>query len=252
MPFRKTILFIFASLVLLSFDRNVFSSDYKPFTDHSQLTGQYYQGDGLGFNKTLNLSANGTFSYDWTGCLGTYDENQGPFRLEEGVLILSPQKKNIRKSFKVEPARFLPVAWGPRLYLIPEKEILDFVNEINQGGEPRNGVHGRFYLRSGDEQKPVEGFPLLPAAQQEKLLDNPVTGTVIKVEKKKIAVLNIGKKHGLKEGMLLTARNPNDTRFTQLKVISVEDETCTAEKLYRDDKVQEGDSVSTRFFSAPQ
>ncbi|MGE0268920.1 MAG: hypothetical protein AB7S78_10760 [Candidatus Omnitrophota bacterium] len=62
----------------------------------------------------------------------------------------------------------------------------------------------------------------------------------------------LGKKHGLKEGMLLTARGAKNTHFTQLKVVALDDETSKAEKLYRDDEVQEGESVSTRFFPAPQ
>lgn len=246
MPIKKII--VFTSLLLTII---VLSAGNGSTADLSPWAGSYYLGDGLGYNNYLKLSQEGTFAYKWEGCLGTYDENTGGYRLEEGILVLSPERRSIRKSFKGTPTRFLPVAWGRRLYLIPEKESLDFVNEINQGGEPRDGVHGRFYLREGDEKIPVSGFPVLPAQWQDYLLQKPAEGSVTKVQGRK-AVINIGKKHGLKEGMLLTARGPKDTRFTQLKVVSVEDETCTAEKLYKDDKVQEGDSVSTRFFSSSQ
>jgi len=249
MSFKKIILCTLTSLVLLSFQRTVFSAEYKPLTDPSQLTGKYYLGDGLGYNNYLDLTPDGRFAYKWEGCLGTYDENTGGYRLEEGSLVLSPQRRSIRKSFKGTPTRFLPVSWGPRLYLVPEAETLEFVNEINQGREPRNEVHGRFYLREGDEKIPVSGFPILPKKWQDYLLDKPAQGSVTKVQGRKAAI-NIGKKHGLKEGMLLTARSSKDTRFTQLKVVSVEEETCKAETLYKDDKVQEGDRVSSRFFSA--
>lgn len=251
MSFSKIILFTLTSLVLLTFQQKVISAEYKPLTDPSSLVGKYYLGDGLGYNNYLDLRPDGRFAYKWEGCLGTYDENAGGYRLEEGMLVLSPERRSIRKSFKGTPTRFLPVSWGPRLYLVPEAETLEFVNEINQGREPRNEVHGRFYLREGDEKIPVSGFPVLPAKWQDYLLKKPAEGKVIKTEKRR-ADINIGKKYGLKEGMLLTARNSNDTRFTQLKVISVEDETCKAEKLYRDDKVQEGDAVSTQFYADTQ
>ncbi|MCR9211543.1 hypothetical protein [Rhodopirellula europaea] len=41
------------------------------------LAGRYYQGDGLGYNLDLKLHENGTFTCDWTGCLGHYGKTTG-------------------------------------------------------------------------------------------------------------------------------------------------------------------------------
>ncbi|MDZ4342467.1 MAG: hypothetical protein U1E51_08555, partial [Candidatus Binatia bacterium] len=186
--------------------------------------------------------------FKWRGCLGTYDENEGPYTFKDGILILSPKRPNIQKGFQGTPTRFLPINWGDRLYLVSENQVLDFVNKINQGNEPRNNRFGYFYLREGDENKKVDGFPKLSAQWQEFLLKEPISGEVVKKVNRKKGIVNRGKKDGLKVGMELTARDAKDTRFTQLKVIAVEEETAKVETLYKDYKVYKGDIVSTRFY----
>ncbi len=42
-----------------------------------RLHGEYYQGDGLGYNLHLTLKHNGTFDCQWTGCLGEYGATSG-------------------------------------------------------------------------------------------------------------------------------------------------------------------------------
>ena len=46
--------------------------------------------------------------------------------------------------------------------------------------------------------------------------------------------------------MILTARNSKRPLFSQLKVISVDEEKARAEALYKDDKIEIGDKVSTK------
>jgi hypothetical protein len=43
----------------------------------SELPGQYYLGDGLGVNCSLELHPDHRFRFVWRGCLGMYDRNQG-------------------------------------------------------------------------------------------------------------------------------------------------------------------------------
>ena len=249
---RKFNLFLkiifFGLLFIFNFNRIVFSVNNEPIADKSQLAGQYFFGDGTGVNNYLKLSQDRIFSFKWQGCLGTYDENEGTYSYEQGVLVLFPKRPNIREGFKGTPTHFFPISWGVRLYLIPQDQMLDFVNVINQGREPRKDKLGNFYLREGDEKKPVEGIPVLPSQWNDYLLQKPIEGKVIKVERRKVAIVNVGKKNGLKVGMLLTARDSRETRFTQLNVISVEDETAKAKTWYRDDKVRKDDIVSTKFY----
>lgn len=41
------------------------------------LIGDYYQGDGLGLNLYLSLKPDGSFSCQWSGCLGDYGSTSG-------------------------------------------------------------------------------------------------------------------------------------------------------------------------------
>ena len=53
------------------------------------------------------------------------------------------------------------VRWGSRVYLINEERLADFEDAIQRGFEPRTTRHGLFYLREGDQTKPVSGAPYL-------------------------------------------------------------------------------------------
>src|SRR3989338_6088573 len=120
MPFRKVIVLLFGFLILSSFNRDVFADNSEHSISNTTVAGQYFLGDGLGVNNYLKLTENGNFSFKWHGCLGMYDENEGPYVIENGILVLSPQRPNIKKGFQGTPTRFLPIHWGDRLYLVPE------------------------------------------------------------------------------------------------------------------------------------
>jgi hypothetical protein len=38
--------------------------------DPAVVSGDYYSGDGLGVNWSLELCQDGTFEFSWDGCLG--------------------------------------------------------------------------------------------------------------------------------------------------------------------------------------
>jgi hypothetical protein len=213
------------------------------------IAGRYFYGDGLGVNCSLKLSSSGSFDFKWRGCLGLYDSNYGGYVIQDGLVILKPKRLNIGKGFRGTPTKFLPVVWGERHYLVPVDKALDFVNEINQGSEPRKNrlAGGMFYLRLGDEERAVQGIPGLPTKWLDYLLPEPVRGKIIKMAGRRIAIVDIGRKQGLKVGMTLIARSPKDNMFAMLDVISVEDGQARAKVRYADDKVAAGDGVSTRF-----
>ena len=59
----------------------------------SDLHGQYYAGDGLGYNLGLSLNPNGSYECTWHGCLGLYGSADGSWSLEGANLVLTPRSE---------------------------------------------------------------------------------------------------------------------------------------------------------------
>ena len=62
----------------------------QPTQKHSAnnaLAGSYYRGDGTGFNLNLALQSDGTFTCNWTGCLGAYGASSGKWAVEGDQII---------------------------------------------------------------------------------------------------------------------------------------------------------------------
>lgn len=125
--------------------------------------GEYYFGDGLGANLKLHIAPQTGFAVTWHGCMGLYGANEGQVKLEpDGVLALDFRWKNLIGGFGQFPRRVLPVRWGERHYLVDADRIIEFINSIHQGMEPRGNTLGMHFLRKGDEELAVTGFPTLP------------------------------------------------------------------------------------------
>jgi len=60
----------------------------------------------------------------------------------------------------------LPITWGDRIYLIPNKDLQSFCSWISDGHEPRDDADGLFLLRNEDWKKPTKGAPSLPKEWQ--------------------------------------------------------------------------------------
>ena len=74
--------------------------DYKPQkgvagcpSDAKGLAGGYYTGDGTGYNVYLTLNAKGTYTAEWLGCLGTYGEASGDWKLTNTQVVFNPSKE---------------------------------------------------------------------------------------------------------------------------------------------------------------
>lgn len=239
----KTFILILSSLVIvtsgLAVDTNAVTL--------KEVAGDYYFGDGLGVNCTLKLSSQGRFTFKWTGCLGTYDQNEGGATLKGGVLRLTPKKANVREGLQGTPTEFFPVRWGARLYLIATNEMVEFCSEVNQGGEPRNDIHGQNYLRAKDADKPLRGRPALPEPWNKYILTKPVRGTITELINSREAWFDRGAASGLLEGMILTAQPHGDLKLTQVRVVAVEPTRCRIECKWEDRKLGVGQTVTSRF-----
>src|SRR5207249_8391136 len=168
----------------------------------------------------------GKFAFIWQGCLGTYGENNGSARVRDGVLHISPAKPNDPENSGT-PTDFFPVRWGTRIYLIPTNNVVEFCSSVNQGSEPRRGVHGDYYLRRNDWAKAVAGGPSVPKQWTRYLLDKPVTGKITELITKQEAWLDLGAEHGILQGMVLTAKTTMvNIKYLPVKVESVEKSRC--------------------------
>ena len=57
------------------------------------VVGDYYRGDGTGYNIYLTLKENGDYSAKWRGCLGEYGTASGKWSLNDKTIALSPTKE---------------------------------------------------------------------------------------------------------------------------------------------------------------
>lgn len=140
--------------------------------------GQYYFGDGLGVNARLKLAPKSGVVFIWTGCLGVYDRNYGKVIEDNGLIKLALSLPNDRQGFQGVATELAPVIWGPRHYLISVEELPAFCSAVNSGLEPREGTHGLYFLRAGDESKSICGQPEIPPQFRGYLLKTPVNATI--------------------------------------------------------------------------
>ena len=119
------------------------------------------------------LRPDGNFTCQWTGCTGPVAQAFGKSNLSNEEIHLIPSGKRDQQAQVL-----VPVRWGARLYLIEKGNLLDFCNDINAGTEPRKDIHGRCYIREGDEKKQTSGYPELPQEWRGFMLQKPVHGSV--------------------------------------------------------------------------
>ena len=146
-----------------------------------EWAGVYYHGDGLGVNVVLMLAPESGCLFEWHGCMGLYDRNFGSVTQNKDGLRLSLRLPNDHEGLGGIAEELIPVAWQGRRYLIPPDDFINFCNEVNDGLEPRKGVHGLHLLRRGDEQVEAEGLPTVPEKYRPYLLTDPIEAEIIRV-----------------------------------------------------------------------
>lgn len=205
--------------------------------------GHYYFGDGLGTNIYVALAPAAGLVYTWRGCLGLYEFDHGTV-VETGTnrIRVQFQDKRTPGLFSGKSWELVVVPWGDRRYLIPVEKMVDFVNAVNLGREPRSDAHGLFLLRRDDETKKVSGKPKLPKKFAQFILQRPVDPKITAVGETVVeegssellrqvmvkATIDRGKSHGLFPGMELAIVSEPPLLFLGLegRVVSVGEKTA--------------------------
>jgi hypothetical protein len=168
-----------------------------------EWAGEYYVGDGLGVIVTLTVAPASGITYTWYGCMGLYDSNYASAvdafdddgdGKPEGLKVQWQMASAERYGYNSERLYF--VRWdGPkggvgRQYLIPESEMMDVVNEYNEGSYARDALYSapRKRHRADDRRswiaqnnEPVIGTPKLPERWAGLLLTAPIVAKVTSV-----------------------------------------------------------------------
>ena len=197
-----------------------------------------------GVNWRLELRANGAFLFRWEGCLGTYDQKSGSWRLTDGIVRLSVAKQSPDGMPRSLPLALVPVPLGSRIYLADPAEPQEFCNLFNAGTEPRDNAHGLVFLREDDWKRAESGTPQIPPALPCALLPVPVRGAVTRVINPKRVLVNRGSKHGLRPGMLLYLQG---SAFVSYRIVSVASSTCEAHVTFDGDHAERG-PISTLLY----
>jgi hypothetical protein len=193
--------------------KNVIQNEIDELKSHP-WAGRYLYG-GTFSSFQLTIAPESGFAFSSSGCLGTYGLNYGAVQSTDGMLKLVPQEKNRRGDPWGISTELLLIPWGERHYLIPSTQIPNFINAINAGFEPRKTVPGLFFLKWGDEYKPVVGKPKLPAEYADYLLENPIQARISSNQETRIegytvrstVVLDVGTAQGVKAGMQFYFQN---------------------------------------------
>ncbi|MHC4696722.1 MAG: hypothetical protein ACYTFA_08275 [Planctomycetota bacterium] len=192
-------------------------------SDHP-WAGTYYYGDGKGANVSLTLAPESGFVFKWRGCMGVYDRNFGDVvGTDRGSLKLALTYENCRKGFQGVAEDLVPIPWGERHYLIPVDDVVGFCNAVNSGSEPRDRLHGFYYLRVGDQEKPVKDAPELPEQYQAYLFKEPIHAEIVhvgdtEIEKgvgfwtfhKTVVTLNVGRSDQVLPGISFQVCEPRN------------------------------------------
>lgn len=91
-----------------------------------ELVGRYFQGDGLGYNLELNLRADGTFTCEWTGCLGHYGSTSGTWLPSKDMIELDAEHAS--GTFETEPISNILIVRSQgkeRFVFVSQLDLLD-------------------------------------------------------------------------------------------------------------------------------
>ena len=156
-------------------------------TQNNEWAGTYFVVTGELHNSYLRWSPQLGFV-----SMGIYTCEARVTNLNYGTVVFSPALLQLSPEVPIRssksqgghgshgpqflPDKYLPVKWGERHYLIPEKSVAAFYRYVSGVGESG----GDFFVKLDDYDKPVEGMPTLPRGY-ERFVRKPIEATIAAV-----------------------------------------------------------------------
>ncbi len=142
------------------------------------LAATYFFSNGFS-GERLTIAPDGRFTLTYHMCTGEY-HTSGRAHLVDGRVRLRAYLVS-RPFGPRAPKELIPIRWGERLYLIPKESGKHFCEYVNvRGGEP-GWPPDPCFVRSGDDEKPVDGLPSVPREWESMLVRIPLEGKVVEL-----------------------------------------------------------------------
>jgi len=132
-----------------------------------------WSGEYGGGTFVVDIAPQAGYQYAQYACFGMTDAARGAVRVEGNRVHLGPAWPLAWRSWE-----FVLVPWGERRYLIEPDEMLEFVQDVNRGWEPRDTWPGIYLLKCPDPSLLPMGQPELPP-EYAKLLRPRIEGRVV-------------------------------------------------------------------------
>lgn len=228
-----------------------------PLTEAEKgLVGTWSWSTGMA-GSSLVLAPDGTFKTSWGACESS-GEAQGTWNFEDRRLFLRHQSSYSKdhgergSPYWEADARtdeYWVVPWGQRNFLVESSDMDQFVQDVNTNCERGQGAHAR-YSREGRGARPATGKPDLPKPWSDRLLPAEIRGKVLEVLASGRIRADLGRRDGVKEGMLLFVGGGTKAYPVNLRVLSVLEAECTLEITANDQKlkVEPGTAISSHAY----
>lgn len=197
-----------------------------------EWAGIYHSNSGTTVSTILGWSENFGFFTSWFNCSRPWTEriNYGSAEFSNNRLKINPTLAKDEKSSHIIADEYVAVKWDEQHFLIPPKELLNFVYAVHANSELQIEV---FFLKTGDREKSRKGFPNVPQ-EFEKFLTmktvKPKISAVKKFDKNDIwddeIILDSGRADNIIEKMIFY--NSDSSGDIRLIITDVRENTSKA------------------------
>lgn len=176
----------------------------RPADSMETIAGTYtFYGNNPAPRLRLVLTPEGRFTVSSLNIV-VIEENRGGAAIQDGRLILTPERPHADLKAKGFSTKLTPIHWGGSLILVPEGQEREVCNLVNLG-LPSYHLRWFTYLRETDEPAfaHAPGAPILPPEWAAMLLKAPIEGRVVEVLAANRARINFGGDRGAITGLVV-------------------------------------------------